>query len=141
MTIQVSIIIWTIICFLLLMLILHNLLFTPVLRVMDERKKRIDAARQKKELAEQISKENELRIAAQRDEYLKQNKRNEKLLVEQIKTDGKKLVAEAQQKRLSNVESYREQLKRDYDKIIDTVSPEIKRAAEIFSEKIISNRI
>ena len=48
MTIQLSVSIWTIICFLLLMLILRNLLFQPILEVMDARKMRIEKAAQKK---------------------------------------------------------------------------------------------
>ena len=49
MTIQLSVTVWTVICFCLLMLILHNLLFKPVLKVMDDRRERIEKARLKKE--------------------------------------------------------------------------------------------
>ena len=41
MTIQLSISVWTVICYVLLMIILDKLLFKPVLKVMDERKERI----------------------------------------------------------------------------------------------------
>ena len=57
MTIQLSVSIWTIICFLLLMLILRNLLFQPILEVMDARKMRIEKAAQKK--AENEKRKNE----------------------------------------------------------------------------------
>lgn len=48
MTIQLSIIVWTLICFCLLTLILNKLLFKPMLRHMDERRARIEKAAEKK---------------------------------------------------------------------------------------------
>ena len=49
MNIQPSIMVWTVICFLLLMVVLKNFLFTPVLKVMDDRRERINSAKEKKE--------------------------------------------------------------------------------------------
>ncbi|MBR6109374.1 MAG: hypothetical protein IKQ36_06515 [Clostridia bacterium] len=43
--IQPSLIIWTVICFGLLMLVLDRLLFRPLLKLMDERKERAESAR------------------------------------------------------------------------------------------------
>lgn len=45
MNIQPSLIIWTVICFGLLMLVLDRLLFKPVLKHMDDRKKKVEDAR------------------------------------------------------------------------------------------------
>ena len=47
MNIQPSVIVWTVICFLLLMIILKNLLFTPVLKMLDSRKAKVEAADKK----------------------------------------------------------------------------------------------
>ena len=47
MNIQPSVIVWTVICFLLLTVILKNLLFTPVLKMLDSRKEKIEKAEQK----------------------------------------------------------------------------------------------
>lgn len=44
LSIQVSVIFWTVICFFLLMLILRNLLFKPMLACMDARRKKISDA-------------------------------------------------------------------------------------------------
>jgi large subunit ribosomal protein L22 len=52
MTIQISITVWTVICFILLMLILHNWLFKPVLQMMDRRRERIEKAAARKENAD-----------------------------------------------------------------------------------------
>ena len=54
MTVQLSVTLWTVICFCLLMLILHNLLFKPVLKVMDDRKSRIDKANEKNQSFDQL---------------------------------------------------------------------------------------
>ena len=45
MTIQLSVTLWTILCFLALMVILDRLLFRPMLSFMDARRARIEAAR------------------------------------------------------------------------------------------------
>lgn len=52
MTIQLSVFLWSIICFCLMMLILNKLLFGPMLRFMDARQERIDRAREKKKADE-----------------------------------------------------------------------------------------
>ena len=50
MNIQPSVIVWTVICFLLLTVILKNLLFTPVLKMLDSRKEKIEKAGGKAEV-------------------------------------------------------------------------------------------
>ena len=55
MNIQPSVIVWTVICFLLLTVILKNLLFKPVLEVLDKRKEKVDSAEQKLRDIESIS--------------------------------------------------------------------------------------
>ena len=66
MNIQPSVIVWTVICFLLLMVILKNLLFTPILRMLDSRKAKIEAADKKLKDIERITLENEKRIAEEK---------------------------------------------------------------------------
>ena len=51
MNIQLSVIVWTVICFVLLRLILKNLLFKPVLQVIDSRREKIDAAKNTEQAA------------------------------------------------------------------------------------------
>ena len=54
MNIQPSIMVWTVICFLILTVILKKLLFTPVLEIMDSRREKIKAAAKKKEDIEKL---------------------------------------------------------------------------------------
>lgn len=49
MTIQIPILLWTVICFVLFVLIVNNFLFKPLLAVMDKRQEKIQKAQQKKE--------------------------------------------------------------------------------------------
>ena len=60
MTVQISVTVWTILCFLALMLILDKLLFRPMLSFMDARQEKIDRARARRE-SQQREREEELR--------------------------------------------------------------------------------
>ena len=70
MTIQLSVTIWTIICFVLLMLILHFLLFKPVLKVMDDRRMHIQKAAQRKAENERLESEYASMLSEQKKAYL-----------------------------------------------------------------------
>lgn len=45
MTIQLSVLIWTVICFVVFMLVLNRFLFTPIHEVMDKRRSRVEEAK------------------------------------------------------------------------------------------------
>lgn len=65
MTVQISVTVWTVLCFLGLMLILDRLLFRPLLRFMDARQEKIDRARARRESA-QARREEELALRSAR---------------------------------------------------------------------------
>lgn len=67
MTIQPSILVWTLICFCLFMLIVNKLLFKPMLGIMDERRAKIESAAKKKADIEnsRLEYEKKLREAAE----------------------------------------------------------------------------
>ncbi len=85
MNIQISVILWTVICFFLLMLILHNLLFKPLLDCMDSRRKRVSDAEKK----QKKDREKEQEAAALMEKSL-----NEQMT--RAKTDAERKVAEEQ---------------------------------------------
>lgn len=71
MTVQVSVTVWTILCFLALMLILDRLLFRPLLSFMDKRQEKLDRAREEKasalrEREDTLHRREEDRIAAEK---------------------------------------------------------------------------
>lgn len=141
MTIQPSIIIWTVICFLLLMVILKNLLFTPVLRMLDSRKEKVEAADKKLRDIEDINAENNRRIAEEKARAEAESTAQAKARVLEVQSEGKKEIENAQRKCLSDIEEYRQGIKGEYDKIVYSVAPRMETAAAIFAKNIISDRI
>lgn len=141
MSIQPSVIVWTVICFLLLMIILKNLLFTPVLKVLDSRKEKIDAADKKLRDIESITAENERRLAAEKERAEAEKIAQAKEKVQQIQSRGKKEIENARRKCLSDIEEYRKGMTGEYDKIVYSVAPKMETAAALFAKNIISHRI
>ncbi len=141
MNIQPSVIVWTVICFLLLTVILKNLLFTPVLKVLDSRKEKIDAAEKKLRDIKSITAENERRLAEEMTRAEAESAANAKARVQQIQSEGKKEIENAQRKCLSDIEEYRNGIKVEHEKIVYSVAPKMETAAAIFAKNIISNRI
>ncbi|MBR6089687.1 MAG: hypothetical protein IKP86_07125 [Anaerolineaceae bacterium] len=96
MTIQISLVIWTIIGFVTLSLILNRFLFKPLLRVMDERNDKIKTAEENRrtelERREKTQKALEISNAAREQEALKAMEHdlaNERKKTEQILEDKK----------------------------------------------------
>lgn len=141
MNIQPSVIVWTVICFLLLMVILKNLLFKPVLEVLDKRKEKVDSAEQKLRDIESISVENQRLIAEEKARSEAESVAQAKAEVQKIQSQGKKEIEIAQRKCLSDIEEYKNDIKGEYDKIVDSVAPKMETAAAIFAKNIISDRI
>ena len=141
MNIQPSVIVWTVICFLLLMVILKNLLFTPVLKMLDSRKEKVEAADKKLRDIESIEAENTKRIAAEKIRAEAESVAEAKEKVQQIQSQGKKEIENAQRKCLSDIEKYRQGITGEYDKIVYSVAPKMETAAAIFAKNIISDRI
>ncbi|MBQ8828136.1 MAG: hypothetical protein IJZ90_03245 [Clostridia bacterium] len=138
MNIQISVIIWTVICFILLVIILHNLLFKPVLEVIDKRKRRIELAALKKAEEERLLAEIEQKKHDCQAECLARQKESVKAEIEKIHADSKKAVEEAKNNRLTEVERYREKSEKEHEEIVSSVSESAKEIAAAFAEKIIS---
>ena len=141
MSIQPSVVVWTVICFVLLMIILKNLLFKPVLEVLDKRKEKIDAASKKLRNIESITAENERRLASEKARAEAESVAAAKEKVQQIQSQGKKEIQNAQRKCLSDIDEYRNGITEEYDKIVYSVAPKMETAAAIFAKNIISNRV
>lgn len=141
MNIQPSVIVWTVICFLLLMVILKNLLFKPVLEVIDKRKERIASAEQKLRDIEDITAENERLKAEEKLRAESESIKQSKAQVQNIQSQGKKDIEIAQKECLSHIEEYKKDIRGEYEKIVDSVAPKMETAAAIFAKNIISGRI
>lgn len=138
MSIQISVIIWTVICFLLLMLILHNWLFKPVLEVMEKRRNRIEKAKEKQLEVQRLTVEHEKMLEEQKLAFLKDQKAKADLEIEKIHADSKKAVESARTMRLSTYETFREECTKEYSRIIATAEKSTEQIAEIFADRLIS---
>ena len=137
MTIQLSVLIWTIICFGLLMLILHHLLFQPVLKVMDDRKARIRGATRKKAEYAAITEKNAAALREKEAARLEAQRKQIKEQIETIRLDGKKAAEAAKDGRLHAVDGYRKQAECERVEILITLSAHAAELAAAFAESVI----
>ena len=114
MTIQISVVIWTIICFAALYLILKNLLFKPVLGVMDKRQEKIASAHEREEKARTAAleeKETRLKeIEAMKLEAEKESKAE----IEKVRLEGKNQLENAKRERIEIVEKHFIKMEEEY---------------------------
>ena len=141
MNFQPSVIIWTIICFLLLMIILRKLLFEPVLDVLDKRNARIEGAKSKKAEIERLTAEHEAYIEKEQQQEIERRKAMAKQLASDIQSEGKKEIDIAQRQCLEDIEKYRESIANEHERIVSIVAPEMETAAAILVKNIITHRI
>lgn len=141
MTIQPSIMVWTAICFLLLCVILKNLLFDPVLKVIDSRQEKTVAAKEKKKEIEKLVSEQEIRLEKEKTLAEEKNRKLAKQRLEQIQLQSKKEIEAAQRQCLADVQKYREDIIDEREKIVSSVAPKMETAAALFAKNIISHRI
>lgn len=141
MNIQPSVMVWTVICFLILMVILKNLLFTPVLKMLDSRREKIQAAAQKKEDIEKLVLEH--KNQAEKEKVLAEEKarKETKQKLEQLQLQSKKEIEAAQRQCLADIQKYKEGIVDEHDKIVYSVAPKMETAAALFAKNIISHRI
>ena len=141
MNIQPSVMVWTVICFLLLMVILKNLLFTPVLKMLDSRRDKIQAAAKKKEDIEKLVLEHKNQVEKEKALAKEKNRKETKQKLEQLQLQNKKEIEAAQRQCLADVQKYREGITDEHDKIVCSVAPKMETAAALFAKNIISHRI
>lgn len=141
MNFQPSVIIWTIICFLLLMVILRKLLFEPVLDVLDKRNARIEAAKNKKAEIERLTAEHEAFIEKTQQQEIQRRKAMAKQLASDIQSEGKREIEIAQRQCLEDIKKYRDSIDDEHERIVSIVAPEMETAAAILVKNIITHRI
>lgn len=132
MTVQISVTVWAVICFVLLALVLNNLLFKPVLKVMDERKAKIEnAKRETEKLQKELMDESE-QAAAQREKLIEIEQEKIKAETEKIRLEGKQQLNALRQERLTAVEEYRVVTENEMNECVLSASDEIPSLAVTF---------
>ena len=138
MSIQLSVSIWTVICFVIFMLILKFLLFDPVLAVMDKRRERIENAKGRRAQREKIELENQRKLIEFEKEQRILRKKAVREQIEKIQIESKKAAEEKSSKRVLEVEEYREKMERQSEEIISSLSPTLNDLAATFAERMIT---
>lgn len=137
MTIQLSVLIWTIICFLLLMLILHNLLFKPVLQMIDKRKERIQNAASKKDAYEKQIREQEAMLQEKKAAFLAMQQKQMKEEIEMIRQDSKNRLETARVERLRKVDDYRIRVNEEQSELLALLGEHSMDLAVSFADSLI----
>ena len=138
MSIQLSVILWTIICFVLLMLILRNLLFKPLLDCMDKRNRRITDAKEKQKRDAEHA---QLELAAAEQRLSEQNA--------QAKAEAERKVAEEQVRASQAIDEqtraeqaacseYEAQLAEEKKALCEQTEQEVIRLSEIYASGFVS---
>ena len=140
MNIQVSVIIWTVICFLALYLILKYLLFTPLLTLMDARQKKIADRERARAAAEQaLADEYRQAVKAQQARDLEARKKAA-AEAEEVRLEGKRLLADAKKERMAAVADYRAEMEAAYTEELHSMEPRIEEAASVFLARLFADR-
>ncbi|MBE6728526.1 MAG: hypothetical protein E7562_07785 [Ruminococcaceae bacterium] len=137
MTIQLSVTVWTVICFVLLMLILHNLLFKPVLAVMDKRNKRIENAKIKKAEIEKIQSENDSVLSKKKKAFLEAQLKKSTEEIEEIRANSKLATQKAQEQRLRMVEEYHLKIDSEQSEILSVLEAHSVSLASSFADSLV----
>ncbi|MCQ2354781.1 MAG: hypothetical protein MJ102_06735 [Clostridia bacterium] len=133
MTIQPSIIIWTIINFVLFMLVVDRLLFRPVLAVMDKRQAKIDAAR--------AAKAPDTTVAPDTDKtknLIPQQTAEEIAEIEEAKAALISLVSDAETRGRARIESCRQDLDLQRAELNHDLEDGADKLAAAFASRLVS---
>ena len=137
MTIQLSVTVWTIVCFVALMLILHNLLFKPVLELIDKRNKRIDAANKKKAEYELEQSKNKSLLIESEKLFLENQLKEAKKEIESIRIKNKLATSQAGEQRIKKVEEYRNKTDAEQAEILEVLEEHSVSLATTFAQSLI----
>lgn len=138
MTIQLSVLIWTIICFCLLMLILNKLLFKPLLSVMDARQEKIDKAREKKESHARLYAQAEKDMEEHRALQEKQWADNAAAEVASARSSAQAQLEEAQKQSEQELEAYRQALASESAELKSKLDAGVEALASTFADRLLS---
>ena len=136
MTVQISVTVWTVLCFLALMLILDRLLFRPLLSFMDARREKVDRARTEKETA---LRQREEELARREEEFAAAQKRAAQELSAAVESAQKKAAQAAADKKADNVqrlEETRQKLEQESQDIQQKILPRIEGLAAVFARQL-----
>ena len=132
MTIQLSVTIWTILCFAALYWILRKLLFEPVPEVMDQRNAKLRQAKNAKLEAERQAMDARQHALAEQEAARLEARRIADEEAEALRLEGKRLLEEAKRERITTVEAYRTRMEQEYAQDMEMAEAPLREIADRF---------
>lgn len=139
MTVQPSLIVWTIICFLALFFILRGLLFRPLLSLMDAREKKIADAKRAGEEARLREEEAARFLASENEQTVKIKSADSEKKADEIRLEGKKQLEEAKNRRFAEIGAYRAETDEAFAAEMKSTEEFSDRAAALFLGRLFEN--
>ena len=138
LSIQVSLILWTVICFFLLLLILRNLLFKPMLACMDARRKKISDAEIKHR--NDLDREKEAAALAETAlmELTAKSEAEMNRKTERVRTEAEHTLAALIAREQSDCEAYRNTLEAERKAFENETETAAKQLGDLFVSDFIS---
>ncbi|MBR3767759.1 MAG: hypothetical protein IKL10_05920 [Clostridia bacterium] len=138
MNIQLPVLIWTVICFLLMMIVLKYLLFKPVLEVIDKRKEKIAKAEEKKAEEKRLMEEHEKRLEIFHEDAKIQRENLIKSELELIRVKSKTDIEEVKAGRVLRFEEYKKNTEKEKEDIISAFNASSDEIVKAFADRLIS---
>lgn len=136
MTIQISVTVWTILCFIALMLILDRLLFRPLLGFMDKRREKIEGAKQVRETALRQRQEEILRREEEAAAAKKQAMLDGAAALEETKEEYARRTAGKKAENERRIAALREELDRESGAILAAEEPRADELVAAIAERV-----
>lgn len=138
MTIQLSVFLWSIICFCLMMLILNKLLFGPLLRFMDARQDRIDRAQEKKKADEAALEAAKVSCQQALEDARQQQLGLNAAAVENARQQGLYDLEQAKNRQKQELEAYAAQLEQESQELKTKLDAGADALAQAFADRLVS---
>ena len=126
-------------CFAAMYMILRNLLFRPILALMDKRQEKIDSASKAKEDAEKQLEEQRRRFLSEHEALTEKLRKDREAEAEKMRMEGKDKLEDAKKEQASLVESYRSKTDAEYDEDMEKAADSIEAAADLFLSRLFAN--
>ena len=138
MNIQLPVMLWTVICFFVLMLVLDRLLFRPVLGMMHNRRKKMEYAAAERKVAELRLRENNEKRARALENARRQELDRAAETVADAKEAAAKRLAEETARLQSELANGREQIGTEKARLEAQLELELEELATALAEKLVS---
>lgn len=138
MNIQISVILWTVICFFLLMLILQKLLFAPLFRCMDARQKKISDAKDKRQQRALATAEAAVAAERRAEEERATAKKDAERMIAEEQARADILLTQKRAEEQTACTRYSDSLAKERQELLQMTGHEAEKLGEIFVSDFVS---